>query len=75
MMASLKHALLKHRTNCRPALKDNLPQIICQPGLMRINGLFRHGFLLAPALGNEVIHYLTEPDYQSSFNDLMQQVA
>ncbi|WP_086930284.1 glycine oxidase ThiO [Agarilytica rhodophyticola] len=38
------------RTNCRPALPDNLPQIDYSDGLMRINGLFRHGFLLAPAL-------------------------
>lgn len=38
------------RTNCRPALPDNLPSIEHSHGLMRINGLFRHGFLLAPSL-------------------------
>ena len=36
--------------NLRPALPDNLPVIQTQPGLTRINGLFRHGWLLAPAL-------------------------
>ncbi len=36
--------------NCRPALDDNLPLIDERPGLTRINGLFRHGYLLAPAL-------------------------
>ncbi len=34
--------------NCRPAFLDNLPRIDCQPGLISINGLYRHGYLLAP---------------------------
>jgi len=52
--ASIVHA----RVNCRPALPNNLPKIENQPGLMRINGLFRHGILLAPALAHEAIHQL-----------------
>ena len=36
-------------TNCRPALGDNLPRIETETGLTRINGLYRHGYLLAPA--------------------------
>ncbi len=36
--------------NLRPATPDNLPFIENQPGLTRINGLFRHGWLLAPAV-------------------------
>jgi glycine oxidase len=36
--------------NLRPALPDNLPQLVSEPGLTAINGLFRHGWLLAPAL-------------------------
>ncbi len=63
------------RTNCRPALKDNLPKIECKKGLVRVNGLFRHGFLLSPALGEEVVHCLENPDYQSSFSSLIQRVA
>ncbi len=43
-------------TNLRPALPDNLPRIDTQPGLTRINGLFRHGWLLAPALIEEALH-------------------
>jgi glycine oxidase len=42
-------------TNLRPALPDNLPRIETQPGLSRINGLFRHGWLLAPALVEEAL--------------------
>jgi glycine oxidase len=36
--------------NLRPALPDNEPHTHTEPGLLRINGLFRHGWLLAPAL-------------------------
>lgn len=36
--------------NLRPALPDNAPSVAVAPGLIRINGLFRHGWLLAPAL-------------------------
>ncbi len=34
--------------NCRPGFTDNLPRIDCAKGLLRVNGLFRHGYLLAP---------------------------
>lgn len=36
--------------NLRPAMMDNLPVVDTQPGITRINGLFRHGWLLAPAV-------------------------
>ncbi|OWQ86854.1 FAD-dependent oxidoreductase [Roseateles aquatilis] len=34
----------------RPAMPDNLPFTHHEPGLLRLNGLYRHGWLLAPAL-------------------------
>ncbi|WP_082792031.1 FAD-dependent oxidoreductase [Sulfurovum riftiae] len=37
-------------TNCRPAFKDNLPRIEHEAQVTRINGLYRHGYLLAPAI-------------------------
>ena len=37
-------------THLRPATMDQRPHLHCSTGLIRINGLFRHGFLLAPAL-------------------------
>ncbi len=42
--------ILKMDVNLRPALPDNNPLIDHSPRLLRINGLFRHGWLLAPAL-------------------------
>lgn len=37
-------------TQVRPAFADNLPQLRWQDGILYVNGLYRHGFLLAPAL-------------------------
>ena len=34
----------------RPAFPDNLPQVRVMGRVVHANGLFRHGFLLAPAL-------------------------
>ncbi|MBX5461464.1 MAG: glycine oxidase ThiO [Steroidobacteraceae bacterium] len=34
----------------RPAFPDNLPRIRQRDGVVYVNGLYRHGFLLAPAL-------------------------
>ena len=44
--------------HCRPALPDNMPKMLCQPGLVAINGLYRHGFLLAPWLAESALRYL-----------------
>ncbi len=38
----------------RPAFPDNLPRIVRDGRTLHANGLFRHGFLLAPALGADV---------------------
>ena len=51
IVPALAEARIVHsETNLRPALPDNLPRIDVQPGLVRINGLFRHGWLIAPGL-------------------------
>jgi glycine oxidase len=56
VMPELAEARLVHsETNLRPALPDNLPHLHTQPGLTRINGLFRHGWLLAPALVEQAL--------------------
>ena len=50
--------ILETVTALRPALSDNLPRIYYEPGLVAINGLYRHGFLLAPAVIDEVMRKL-----------------
>ncbi len=47
--------------NLRPALPDNGPHTHHQPGLLRINGLYRHGWLLAPALAEIALQPLLSP--------------
>jgi glycine oxidase len=39
-------------TQVRPAFPDNVPRIRRRGGRLYINGLYRHGFLLAPALAH-----------------------
>ncbi len=41
-------------TGCRPALPDNCPAVVIGERLVQINGLYRHGFLVAPQLLDEV---------------------
>ncbi len=40
--------------DARPAFPDNLPRIRRRGGIIHANGLYRHGFLLAPALARQV---------------------
>lgn len=46
--------LLEIGVDSRPAFADNLPRIRRRGNLIRANGLYRHGFLLAPALARMV---------------------
>ena len=55
----LAEARIVHmEANLRPALPDNEPHTDHQPGLLRINGLFRHGWLMAPALVKDALSSL-----------------
>jgi glycine oxidase len=57
VLPALAEARIVHMdTNLRPALPDHRPRIEHEPGLLRINGLFRHGWLLAPALAEKALH-------------------
>jgi glycine oxidase len=40
-------------SDVRPAFPDNLPRVIERGRTIYLNGLFRHGFLLAPALARQ----------------------
>ena len=42
----------------RPAFADNLPRILVRGRTLYVNGLYRHGFLLAPVLAELVAEYL-----------------
>ncbi|HVC30136.1 MAG TPA: FAD-dependent oxidoreductase, partial [Steroidobacteraceae bacterium] len=40
-------------TGVRPAFPDNVPRVCRIGGRLYVNGLYRHGFLLAPALARQ----------------------
>lgn len=50
--------IIEMRANLRPALNDNRPQINWSDRLIRVNGLYRHGYLLAPVVVEHVIGQL-----------------
>lgn len=45
-------------TQCRPTFPDYLPKIKYRDKIIAINGLYRHGFLIAPALSAEIMRWL-----------------
>ncbi|MFA7504834.1 MAG: FAD-dependent oxidoreductase [Burkholderiaceae bacterium] len=51
--------VLETGADARPAFPDNLPRIRRRGRVLHVNGLFRHGFLLAPALARMVADWLT----------------
>jgi glycine oxidase len=56
-------------TGVRPAFPDNLPRIRWCGDTLYVNGLFRHGFLLAPALAKRVAGILLEEQYFPEVQD------
>ncbi|WP_141735482.1 FAD-dependent oxidoreductase [Oligoflexus tunisiensis] len=52
--------ILNTYSGLRPALPHNEPRMFCQSGRIAINGLFRHGFLVAPSLARCLRLYLED---------------
>ena len=42
----------------RPSLPDNVPRAVVEGRVIRVNGAYRHGFLLAPVMARVVADYL-----------------
>ncbi|MFI4918360.1 MAG: FAD-dependent oxidoreductase [Legionellales bacterium] len=58
--------IIKTVTHCRPTLSSHLPRIQFTDGLIAINGLYRHGYLIAPALAEDVLRGL-QSNYQQVY--------
>jgi glycine oxidase len=50
-------------TGVRAAFPDNLPRLRREGGTLHVNGLYRHGFLLAPALARRAAEVLLAGSY------------
>jgi glycine oxidase len=50
--------IVEFGSGLRPAFPDNLPRIAIDKQKISVNGLYRHGFLLAPALAELTLGYV-----------------
>ncbi len=51
--------VLETGADLRPAFADNVPRVIRRGRVLHLNGLFRHGYLMAPALAQQAVACLT----------------
>ncbi|MBC7164700.1 MAG: FAD-dependent oxidoreductase [Roseovarius sp.] len=51
--------LVEIGVDARPAFPDNLPRLIRKGEVLHVNGLFRHGFLLSPAVAGMAADMVT----------------
>jgi len=66
----------QHISQLRPAFDDNQPRISQKQRLIQVNGLFRHGYLIAPVVLKQlefaVDNYLSKTDpHNSPYGDLL----
>lgn len=48
-------------TDARPAFPDNLPRLVRKGRVLHVNGLYRHGFLLSPAMARMAADAVLNP--------------
>lgn len=65
--------ILEMATQCRPTLKNNLPEIKTRKDkglsdLVMINGLYRHGFMIAPAVLDCALEVLASGDSNTALD-------
>lgn len=62
-------------TQCRPALPDNQPRIMVSEGLIRINGLYRYGYMIGPALIEEAMNYIEQGTKAMKYPELITELT
>ncbi len=58
--------IVEIRAGVRPAYADNLPRITVEGNVIRCNGLFRHGYLLAPVMAQIVADHIAGKENEFS---------
>ncbi|KIN73904.1 FAD-dependent oxidoreductase [Sulfitobacter guttiformis] len=51
-------AIVETGADLRPAFSDNVPRVVRRGQVLHLNGLFRHGYLMAPALAEQAAEFL-----------------
>lgn len=54
--------VIQSMAQCRPTLADHLPRIKVAEGLVAINGLYRHGYLIGPTIAHDILQWLIKKD-------------
>jgi glycine oxidase len=62
--------IIKTAAHCRPTLANHLPKIKYRDGLVSINGLYRHGFLIAPSLALDIQRWINQGIYHIHYPQL-----
>lgn len=62
--------IIKTLTQCRPAFSDQQPKIMYQQGLLSINGLHRHGYMVGPAVIQQALQIVTAGKKALTFPEL-----
>lgn len=61
--------VLEIGVDARPAFPDNLPRLRRREQTLYLNGLYRHGFLLAPALARMAADAALDPNHKPEWMD------
>lgn len=63
--------ILELLVGLRPTFANNLPRVEYHDRLVRVNGLYRHGYLFSPALINDVITHTFDTDSNLVFPEFI----
>ncbi|MXP67129.1 FAD-dependent oxidoreductase [Pantoea sp. Nvir] len=58
--ALVEARILESGTGLRPAYRHNMPEVRYRDGVFYLNGMYRHGFLLSPAMAQQLIQLLSQ---------------
>lgn len=61
--------IVEFGADLRPAFPDNVPRIIRRGRVLHLNGLYRHGYLMAPALARQAAAYIATSEKGELFHD------
>lgn len=66
-------SIIETRVNCRPAFNNNQPLIQHSKGLIQVNGLYRHGFLVTPKLVSLLLDFIESKPIDTRFTGLFKE--
>lgn len=64
--------IIEMNARSRPAFADNEPKVLVDHRILKINGLYRHGFMVAPKIVQEVANYIQTNRFCSKFKHFVE---